>query len=199
MSRLHRWFCAGSSLVLAGVVAATLSACNMHVDEKKNGENKNVDIRTPFGDLKVRNQADARDTGLPVYPNSREKKEDNNDSKSANVNMSFGNFGLKVVAATYEVDDSPDKVISYYRQELGKYGKILDCKGGSLGNVHIDKSDKNDDEKELKCDSHGDSNVVELKVGVPKLQRVVAIKPSGKGSEYSLVYVRMQGNEKEPI
>lgn len=200
MSKLQRYLIAISSLVLTGAVAATLSACNMHVDEKKDGEAKKVDISTPFGDLKVRNEADARDTGLSVYPNSREKKEDSSgDKKSANVNMSFGNFGLKVVAATYEVDDSPDKVMSYYRNELGKYGKILECKGGSLGNVSIDKDSKNDDDKELHCDSKGDSNVVELKVGVPKMQRIVAIKPSGKGSEYSLVYVRMQGGDKEPI
>ena len=197
MARLHTWLNAGASILMAAVIASTLTGCN--VNEKKNGDAKNVDITTPFGDLKVRNQADARDTGLSVYPNSREKKEDNDNSKSANVNMSFGNFGLKVVAATYQVDDSPDKVISYYRKELEKYGKVLDCKGGSLGNVHVDKSSGNDNDKELRCDSHGDSEVVEMKVGVPKMQRVVAVKPSGKGSEYSLVYVRMQGGDKEPI
>jgi hypothetical protein len=38
-----------------------------------------------------------------------------------------------------------------------------------------------------------------LKVGNRDLQRIVAVKQSGKGSEYSLVYVRMQGGDKEPI
>jgi hypothetical protein len=182
---------AGSLLVLA--------ACNMHVDEKKEGKNKNVDISTPFGDLKVRNQADAKDTGLPVYPNSHEKPSDNNDdNKSANVNLSFGKFGLKVAVATYETDASPDKVLAYYRTEIGKYGKVLECKGGSIGNVHVDHSDKND--KELHCDSHGDSNVTELKVGNEGLQRIVAVKPNGKGTEFSLVYVRTTGTDKdEPI
>jgi hypothetical protein len=197
MSRIHCWLNAGASMLLAAVITGTLTGCD--VKEKKEGDSKNVDISTPFGGLKVRNQADARDTGLSVYPNSREKKEDNDNSKSANVNMSFGNFGLKVVAATYEVDDSPDKVISFYRKELEKYGKILDCKGGSVGNVHVGKDSDNDNDKELHCDSHGASDVVEMKVGVPKMQRVVAVKPSGKGSEYSLVYVRMQGGDKEPI
>lgn len=186
-----------STIALAGIVAVGLSACKMNVEKQENGESKKVDISTPFGDLKVDKQADARDTGLPVYPNSREKKEDSSgDSKSANVNMSFGNFGLKVVAATYDVDDSPDKVMSYYRGELGRYGKILECKGGSIGNVTVDKDSK---DKELHCDGKGDSNVTELKVGSRDLQRIVAVKPSGKGSEYSLVYVRMQGGEKEPI
>lgn len=190
------------SLLCSTLVAGSLlllAACNMHVDEKKEGKNKNVDISTPFGDLKVRNQADAKDTGLPVYPNSHEKPSDNNDdNKSANVNLSFGKFGLKVAVATYETDASPDKVLAYYRTEVGKYGKVLECKGGSIGNVHVDHSDKND--KELHCDSHGDSNVTELKVGNEGLQRIVAVKPNGKGTEFSLVYVRTSGTDKdEPI
>ena len=87
--------------------------------------------------------------------------------------------------------------MSFYRNELGKYGKILECKGGSIGNVHVNKGDK--DDKELKCDSHGDSDVTELKVGTEDLQHVVAVKPNSKGTEYSLVYVRMHGSDKEPI
>lgn len=197
MSRLHKSFFISATLLAVVLVAGMLAGCD--VKEKKEGESKNVDIRTPFGDMKVQNQADARDTGLTVYPNSREKKEENNDSKSANVNMSFGNFGLKVVAATYEVDETPDKVISYYHKELEKYGKVLDCKGGSIGNVHVGKDSDHDNDKELHCDSHGDSDVTEMKVGIPKAQRVVAVKSSGKGSEYSLVYVRIQGGDKEPI
>ena len=198
MSKLYRCTQAGLSLVLAALVAVSFAACNVNVDKKNGDRSKKVDISTPFGELKVNKDADARDTGLAVYPNSREKKEDSgDDKKSANVNMSFGNFGLKVVAATYEVDDSPAKVMSFYRTELGKYGKILECKGGSIGNVHVNKSDK--DDKELKCDGHGDSDVTELKVGTEDLQHVVAVKSNGKGTEYSLVYVRMHGSDKEPI
>ncbi len=198
MLKLHKLLTVVSSTVLLGAVVATVSGCNVAVQKKDGGDTKKVDISTPFGDIKVDKEASARDTGLPVYPNSREKKEEgSNDSKSANVNMSFGGFGLKVVAATYEADDSPDKVLKYYRTELGKYGSILECKGGSIGNVQIDKDSKGD--KELHCDSKGNSDVTELKVGTKDLQRVVAVKPSGKGSEYSLVYVRASGSEKEPI
>ena len=196
--RNRRIFSLLCSALLAGTLLM-LSACKMHVDEKKEGKNKNVDISTPFGDLKVHNQADAKDTGLPVFPNSHEKPADNNDdNKSANVNLSFGKFGLKVAVATYETDASPDKVLAYYRTEVGKYGKVLECKGGSMGDVHVDHNDKND--KELHCDSKGDSNVTELKVGNEGLQRIVAVKPSGKGTEFSLVYVRTTGTDKdEPI
>ncbi|HEX6880824.1 MAG TPA: hypothetical protein VF135_10700 [Terriglobales bacterium] len=190
------------SVFLVTATAATLlllAGCKVKVDEKKEGKNKNVDITTPFGDLKVRNDADAKDTGLSVFPNSRLKPGDNqDDSKSANVNMSFGKFGLKVAVATYETDASPDKVLAYYRTEIGKYGKVLECKGGSIGNVNIEHDDK-DKDKELRCEHHGDSNVTELKVGSRDLQHVVAVKPSGNGTEFSLVYVRTSGDNQEPI
>ena len=180
------------------LVALVLPACNVKTEKSADGKDKNVEISTPFGGLKVNNDADARDTGLPVFPNSRPKPKEENNDNSANVNMSFGKFGLKVVAASYLTDAPPDKVLDFYRGEVGKYGKVLECKGGSMGGVNVHHDDKND--KELHCDKEGDSSVVELKVGSENLQRVVAVKPNGKGSEYSLVYVRMQGTDKdEPI
>ncbi len=89
-------------------------------------------------------------------------------------------------------------MLAFYRTEIGKYGKILECKGGSIGNVNIEHGDKNND-KELHCEQHGDSNVTELKVGSRDLQHVVAVKPSGNGTEFSLVYVRASGDNQEPI
>lgn len=186
----------GSAVAL--LVLLVLPACNVKTEKSADGKDKNVEISTPFGGLKVNNDADARDTGLPVFPNSRPKPKEEDNDNSANVNMSFGKFGLKVVAASYLTDAPPDKVLDFYRGEVGKYGKVLECKGGSIGNFKVDHNDKND--KELHCDKEGDSSVVELKVGSESLQRVVAVKPNGKGSEYSLVYVRMQGTDKdEPI
>lgn len=186
----------GVNVVLALVLL--LPACNVKTEKSADGKDKNVEISTPFGGLKVNNDADARDTGLPVFPNSRPKPQEHDNDSSANVNMSFGKFGLKVVAASYLTDAPPDKVLDFYRGEVGKYGKVLECKGGSIGNFKVEHNDKND--KELHCDKEGDSSVVELKVGSENLQRVVAVKPDGKGSEYSLVYVRMQGTGKdEPI
>jgi hypothetical protein len=189
-----------SALIVAAavIVALVLPACNVKASKSDDGKDKKVEISTPFGGLKVNNDADARDTGLPVFPNSRLKPKSGDNDNSANVNMSFGKFGLKVVVATYETDAPPDKVLDFYRGEVGKYGKVLECKGGSMGNVHMNHNDKGD--KELHCDKDGDSDVVELKVGTETLQHVVAVKPSGKGSEFSLVYVRAQGTDKdEPI
>lgn len=189
-----------SVLIVAAVllVAMALPGCSVKTSKDEDGKDKNVEISTPFGGLKVNNDADARDTGLAVFPNSRLKPKEENNDNSANVNMSFGKFGLKVVVATYLTDATPDKVLAFYRGEVGKYGHVLECKGGSMGGVTMHHTDKSD--KELHCDKDGDSEVVELKVGTETLQHVVAVKPSGKGSEFSLVYVRAQGTDKdEPI
>jgi hypothetical protein len=48
--------------------------------------------------------------------------------------------------------------------------------------------------RELTCDS-GHGNNVELKVGSKENQHIVSVEPSGKGSSFSLVYVRTHGKD----
>lgn len=183
------------ALAILGVVALVFVLGGCRINEKHDGENKKVDIQTPFGDMKVNTNADVRDTGLPVYPGARPKPGDEHNRNSANVNLNTSMFGLKVVAMTYLSDDSPDKILSYYGGEMKKYGDVITCKGGDVGNVKI-KSKSGEDSDALTCDKddHG-SDTVELKVGAKSKQRVVAVKPSGKGSEFSLVYVQTRKDE----
>src|SRR5947207_16024804 len=80
----------------------TLVGCSVNVKNGENGENKKVDIETPIGGIHVDNNANARDTGLPVYPGARLKeKEENGEEKSANVNSCRGRFGVRGVAGGY--------------------------------------------------------------------------------------------------
>ena len=80
----------------------TLPACSVNVKKGENGEDKKVDIETPVGGIHVDTNANAKDTGLPVYPGARLKeKKENGEEKSANVNISSGLFGVKVVALEY--------------------------------------------------------------------------------------------------
>jgi hypothetical protein len=180
-----------SSFLLLTTALLLLMACSVDVKKDNNGQDKNVDITTPFGGLHVNNNADARDTGLPVYPGARLKsKNGDNDEKSANVNISTSAFGLKVVALQYETDDAPSKVIAYYQDQLKKYGKVLLCHDshGTNYTYHGD-SDK------LKCEGDNNGKTTELKAGTKGNQRIVAVDPQGKGSDFALVYVRMRGKE----
>ena len=155
------------------------------------GKGKDVDIRTPFGSLSVREGSmDPKDTGLSAYPGAQLKKSrDDDGDSSANVNISSSIFGMKLAVLKYMTNDSPDKVAGFYRKDLSRYGKVVDCQGNFSMNFH--PREKNDNE--VTCDkdnTNGGEYKQELKVGTENNQRIVAIKPSGDGSEFVLVYVR---------
>ena len=176
---------------------------DIHVQENgKDQKDKSVDIKTPFGGLQVRtNDVVAKDTGLAVYPGARQAPRSEHDESQANVNIATAWFGVKVIALKYESDDSPEKVLDYYKKEMAKYGKVLECKDGK--SVGDSGSSSSDDSEELTCKDHDKkdhglnidvsehhSDTTELKVGTKSRQRIVAVKPSGKGSQFDLVYVQ---------
>jgi hypothetical protein len=186
-----------SILALGLVTIATLllPACSINVKKEQDGQDKQVDIDTPVGGIHVSNGANVADVGLVVYPGARLKQDDHDgNDKSANVNISSFGFGLKVVALEYESDDSPDKLVAYYKDQLKKYGKVLEC---HTSHFEVDSDIKNSDHShELTCEqSHGSDT--ELKVGTKENQHIVAVEPDGKGSSFSLVYVRTHGKDAE--
>jgi hypothetical protein len=188
----------GLGLALAFAVLVALPACSINVKKDKTGEDKKVDIETPVGGIHVSKDADVRDTGLPVYPGARVKeKVENGEEKSANVNISSGLFGLKVVAIEYQSDDSPDKIIAYYKDKLKKYGNVLECHTNKHGgDVEINKTTHDSEgSRDVKCPSDNTGNTVELKVGTEDNQHIVAIDPRGKGADFALVFVQTRGKD----
>ncbi len=183
----------GSIFVVALLL---LPACSVSVQKDKEGAEKKVDIRTPIGNIKVDNEGDARDTGLPVYPGARIKqKDEDGDQKSANVNLSFGDYGLKVVAVEYESEDPPEKLVSFYQAQLKKYGSVLECHVHKHGE-HFEIKDKRDSDTEvLACEDSGGSTV-ELKVGTRQNQHIVAVQPKdNRGCTFALVRVQTHGKD----
>jgi hypothetical protein len=172
-----------------------LAACSVNVKKDSSGHEKNVDIQTPFGGIHVNENADVRDTGLPVYPGARQKQKGDSpgEEKSANVDISTSAFGLKVVAVEYESDDAPAKLVAYYQDQLKKYGKVLECHTSGHGDYspHSHKSGSD----ELNCDGDNNGKTIELKVGTESNQHIVAIEPKDKKSDFALVYVRTRGKE----
>jgi hypothetical protein len=150
-------------------------------------QDKSLDVRSSVGDLHVGPDADAKKAGLPLYPGARPAHDQNNDP--LNFGLLTESFGLKLVVAKYESDDSPDKVISYYRGKLKKYGKVLECHSQKDG-VRVQSDDKKSGEgKDLTCDQDS-GPVTELKVGTEDNQHIVAIEPrESRGCSFSLVYL----------
>ena len=173
-----------------------LAGCTIQTKHEEGSDHeKNVKIETPLGGMNVRtDNVEAKDTGMSVFPGAKlkERDEDGHNDKKANVNIDTPWFGLKVVALSYESSESQEKIWEYYKKELSKYGRVLECKPGSSD---MDLTAKDDEELTCRESKKGhakyssDSGHMELKVGTANKQRIVALKPSGSGTEFSLVYV----------
>ncbi len=184
-------FLSGFACIAIFAMLCGLPACSIDVDKQgnKNGD-KQVDIKSPLGDLHVSEEADIRDAGLTVYPGAKPApKESKDDDKSANVNLSVPGFSMKVVAAEFISDDAPEKVIAYYNKELAKFGKPIQCTSGWHGGVHAEE--KNDMSKPVSCDKSDGEAATEVKVGTEGNQHVVSVRSNGKGTRFALVYLRM--------
>jgi hypothetical protein len=178
----------------SATLAFLLTACSINVKKEKDGEDKQVDIRTPMGGIHVSKDVSPDEVGMAIYPGARAKvKNFNGENKSANVNISGFGYGLRVVALEYESDDSPAKVVDYYKDQLKKYGNVLVCHSSHL-DVNADVKGLDKGSNELTCQGATGINV-ELKVGTKENQHIVAVEPEGTGSSFSLVYVRTHGKE----
>ena len=116
------------TFTLGLALAGGLAGCRIHTEKGANGEDKKVEVDTPFGGVHVNtDQTTAADLGLPVYPGSTAVKGDG-DHKSADVHLGFGEFELRVRAVSYQSADSQDKVTDFYKKALGRYGDVITCK-----------------------------------------------------------------------
>jgi len=189
-------------IFLAGAITVAfvfLIGCSVNVKKEPNGQDKQVDINTLVGGIHVSKQADVSDVGLTIYPGAHLKEKDSDGSdKSANVNISGFGLGIKVVALEYQSDDAPAKVLSFYKDQLKKYGNVLECHTSGHFNfnsdVKIGSHGSKDASNELSCEGDRGNNV-ELKAGRKNDQHIVAVQPEGKGSRFSLVYVRTHGKD----
>jgi hypothetical protein len=183
-------------IATAMVLVLAIGACSINVQKEPDGEDKKVDIRTPLGGIHVSNQATASDIGLPVYPGARLKpNQTDNDNKSANVNISGFGYSLRVVALQYQSEAAPSKIVSFYDDQLKKFGNVLVCHTNHF-DFNANVKDHDSGSHELTCEGSAGTNI-ELKVGTKENQHIVAVEPDGKGSTFSLVYVRTHGKDEE--
>jgi len=141
--------------------------------------------------LNVNDHATAADVGLPAYPGATVYDDDGDGTNSANIGFSIPSFGLKVVATEMRSDDQPQRVATFYRKALAKYGDVLDCSPGSQDSR---KSRHRDDAKgDLTCEGDADDDSIVYKVGTDENQRIVSVKSHGHGARFSLVHVAVRG------
>ena len=152
-------------------------------------KDKNLEVRSPVGDLHLGKDADVQKAGLPRYPGARPQNEENNDP--LNLALSTDSFGMKLIVAKYATDDPAEKVLAFYREKMKKYGKVLECHGtDDKGGVHND-ADDHEGSRPVKCEGDNSGPVRELKVGTEDNQRIVAIEDpkSGKATTFVVIYL----------
>jgi hypothetical protein len=182
--------------ILAGAFGiAIVIPAFAQTQNSNSSKDDSFDVRSTVGDLHLGKDANAQKAGLPLYPGARPKQEKDNDP--LNLGILTESFGFKLVVAKYESGDAPDKIITFYRDKLKKYGKVLECHTSEHGGGAHTDFDDDQHSKELKCEGDNAGPVTELKVGTEDNQRVVAIEPrdSHNGSTFALVYLHTRGKQ----
>ena len=178
------------TVTLSAIFLVLLTACSIHQTKDNDKGDKKVEIKTPFVDMHVSTETDAKDTGMTPYPGARAKESQHDKNR---VNLSFGgeSFGVKVVAVTFLTDDPPAKVIEFYRKDLKKFGDVLECPKG------ISESHGKGEDKAIRCSDsgHAEDGKLDMAVGIPDRQHLVSVKPNGSGTEFALVYVNVKGHD----
>jgi len=165
------------ALVWTVSTVVPLAACGVDVHES--GPGKDVDIRSPLGNVSVRTDVKGLDTGLAVYPGARPLRE-GDDPENANVNVASRWFGVKVIAAKYESGDGQEEVLDFYRRELKSHGPVTECRG---------EVDFQDGSRRPVCRERPSSSEVQLVTGTEERHRIVSVKPRRDGVEFALVYI----------
>jgi hypothetical protein len=185
--------------VMSVAVVGMAMMIGCRVDTDRQGDNKNVKVATPFGGVQVKtNDAmNIQGIGLAVYPGAELVRKKDKDNGSADVNLSFGRFQLRVKAANYQTPDTPEKVTAFYKDALKKYGVVIECNHDqpvgtpTQTDEGLTCSDGNKKHAVAEADASGKT---ELKTGSKQHQHIVAIEPNGNGTKFGLVALDLPGN-----
>ena len=178
-----------TACLLAALIAiAGIAGCRVNVDKGSNGENKKVQVDTPFGGVHVNTDTvTASDLGLPVYPGATQVQNDDNN-KSADVHLGFGECQLRVRVVSYTSPDPQDKVVAFYKQELGRYGQVITCQDNNPIGTPTQTPEGltcADDRKHTNVNMGGG---IQLKAGSKRHQHIVGFEKSKSGqTRFSMV------------
>ena len=192
------------SVATLGIVLAAsfgVAGCfSVKVDKDSKGKEKTVQVETPFGGVHVNtDQTTAADLGLPVYPGARPVTDDD-QHKSADVHLGFGEWQLRVKAVTYSTPDDRDKVAAFYKKALSRFGDVITCNGnqpvGTPTTTH----------EGLTCEDGGKNSKVhfddrdfkenfQLKAGSKRHEHIVGFdEPNGDKTKFVLVTLDLPAN-----
>lgn len=186
-------------LIMAGLALIACAGCRIRTEKGANGEDKTVQIDTPFGGVHVNtNDTTASDLGLPVYPGAELAKDDDKHG-SADVHMGFGEWQLRVRAVSYASTDPQDKVAAFYKKAMARFGDVLTCQGTApvgtptVTSEGLDCADSGKN-THINVNGHGNgmdfSGQLQLKAGSKRHQHIVGFEqPEDGKTRFALVAI----------
>lgn len=206
-------------LGLALAASAALAGCRVNVNKGKNGEDKSVQVDTPFGGMHLNtDQTTAADLGLPLYPGAQPFVNDDMH-KSADVHMGFGEWQMRIRAVSYNTADSQDKVMAFYKKALARYGDVITCQNKQAigapavtsegltcaddnGSVHVRTSEQSTTDEKKNGIAITDTKSVtkdafELKAGSKRHQHIVAFEDKQENGKtvFEMVALDLPGGD----
>ena len=187
------------------------SACTIQTDKGGAGGNgDHVKISTPLGGLNVRSKdVDAASLGLPAYPGAHvlTKDEDNGNDGQVDMHMGFGPWQMRIKVVSYGTTDPQDKVMSFYRTALAKYGDVVECNGNkAVGSPSVTKEglgcdDHDDGKTKATWNTNGvviDDHDFELKAGSKRRQHLVGFKKTDSNeTKFALISLDLPGGSSD--
>jgi len=121
---------------------------------------------------------------LPVYPDARPVASD--DAPEANVSFTGSFAETYVVPRTFESDDTPERILEFYRKILRVSGAVVECRGTI--NVRRRRGVET-----LVCLARPSSPTVQLAGGVDGKHSVVVVTPRGPAAQFTVLDVHTSG------
>lgn len=183
--------CAAAALVS---MAGLLAGCHI---SGRDGSHKDVSIDTPLGGLNVKTDPATvlGKVGLPAFPGAQVATDGDDDKSSADVNLSFGNFKLKVLAAGLQTSASPAEVEAFYRKALAQYSDVIACRDeqpvGTPARTGMGLTCADDKHTKTGHTHTGDREDLELKAGSSERQHIVVLKPRPGGTRMELIALEL--------
>ena len=164
-----------ASLLFLALPLVTVG-CSINVDKGANGEDKKVKIDTPLGNIHVNADKPSGTLGIALYPGAIAQPDHDGD-KDADVQLGFGEWKMRVQVAHFNTSDDRDKVLTYYRKSLSRYGDVIECRddqpvGSPAKTAEGLTCSENDKDRHMKVDT-GDHGLT-LRAGSRRHQHIVA-------------------------
>lgn len=141
--------------------------------------------KAPFGaGIVLSGEATSKSVGLPIMPGAVRREKADGEGNGLTLALWGGEFGFKVAVLMLETGEPIGDVAAYYKDEMRRYGTVLDCSPGQP------RTKSGGDKNALECEGRSRANGKHVfKVGTKNNHRLVNIEPHGKQVQIDIVRV----------